>query len=223
MTVVGNVPGASRAVRWVGWAVVVGVILPSVVAASIALAAYYPVGSFLPPLPIMGLVGAVLGMVATAVALLVSGTILAIKRWNWRPVALAATAVGAMAVGFVPGLWSFAYAKHYAYQLLGQRSETLVKAIERFEQVHGVPPQALIQLTPEFLPSIPDTGMAAYPEYEYAWGAGPCPVNNAWHLKVDAGEVLKWDFFFYCPKKNYTEEGWGGYNEVVGNWAYLHE
>lgn len=208
---------------WLFGAFGVGIVAPALIAATIALAAFYPVGSFLPRLSFMSLIGALLAMFAAAALVLLCGMAAAIIRWSWRPIALAAITVGAMAVGFVPGLWCFGYAKHYAYSLVGSRSAALIGAIESYERAEGVPPSSLAELVPALMPSIPSTGMAAYPDYEYAREAGPCPAGNRWHLMVDAGELLQWDFFFYCPRKDYLALGWGGSNEVMGDWAYLHE
>ncbi|HEX5755487.1 MAG TPA: hypothetical protein VFY12_03950, partial [Arenimonas sp.] len=77
----------------------------------IALLAYYPVGSFLPKLPmLMSLIGTALAIVAAAALLLLCGIGASIVRLNWRPVALAAITVAAMAAGFLPGLWCFVHA-----------------------------------------------------------------------------------------------------------------
>lgn len=220
-TNVGRVPPSI--LWWPLGTFVVGVVAPALIAATIALVAYYPVGSFLPSLAFMSLIGAVLGMVATAALVVFFGIAIAIVRWNWRPLALAAITVGAMAAGFIPGLWSFVHAKHYAYSLLGTRSAALVDAIEDYERAEGTPPSSLSELVPGFISSIPSTGMAAYPDYEYTREEGPCSAGNRWHLKVDAAELMQWDFFFYCPRKDYPTRGWGGSNEVMGDWAYLHE
>jgi hypothetical protein len=208
---------------WLFGALGVGIVAPAVIAATIALAAFYPVGSFLPSLSFMSLIGALLAMIVAAMLVLFCGIAAAIARWNWRPIALAAVTIGGMAAGFIPGLWCFGYAKQHAYSLVGPRSAALIEAIESFERTEGIPPSSLAELVPKFIPSIPSTGMAAYPDYEYAREAGPCVDGNRWHLKVDAGELLKWDFFFYCPMKDYPTRGWGGSNEVIGDWAYLHE
>jgi hypothetical protein len=209
---------------WLFSALGVGIVAPAVIAGTIALAAFYPVGSFLPRLPLlMSLAGTLLGIVAMAALVLLIGIAAAIVRLNWRPIALAAIVVGAMAAGFLPGLRCFVHLKYYAYDLLGTRSTALTDAIEAYELAEGVPPSLLAELVPAFMPSIPGTGMAANPDYEYVREAGPCPAGNRWHLTVNAGELLQWDFFFYCPRKDYPKRGWGGSNEVMGDWAYLHE
>lgn len=219
-----RIPVPGRTLWWLAGAVAAGVAIPVAIGAMIALLAYYPVGSFLPKLPmLMSLIGTALAIVAAAALLLLCGIGASIVRLNWRPVALAAITVAAMAAGFLPGLWCFVHAKHYAYGLLGARSAVLTDAIEAYERSAGVPPASLAELVPTYIASIPITGMAAHPRYEYARKAGPCRESNRWHLVVDAGELLQWDFFFYCPRKDYSGRGWGGSNEIMGEWAYLHE
>ena len=98
---------------WLFGALGVGIVAPPVIAGTIALAGFYPVGSFLPRLPLlMSLAGTLLGMVATAALVLFVGIATAIVRLNWRPIALAAIVVGAMAAGFVPGIWCFVHLKY---------------------------------------------------------------------------------------------------------------
>lgn len=215
------VPGFS--VRWLLGAVALGLVLPAVIAIAVALLAYYPIGSWLPPFTFFSLAGILVMIVGAAGMLLVAAIIYSLVSWSWRPAALAVIVVACMALGFVPGILSYKYLKHFGYELLGSRSMTLIRAIEAYEHSAGAPPRTLADIVPAHLPSVPNTGMAAYPTYEYAPEAGPCPDDNRWHLMVDAGEALKWDYFFYCPNQNYTVHGWGGVNIVMGDWAYLDE
>ncbi len=212
-----------RSVWWVSGAAGAGLVLPSAISMVFAFLAFYPIGSALPPFNFLSGTGAMLAVVAAAGWVLIGAALYSLLIWSWRPFALSLLLVAAMSLGFVPGLWSFQHLKLFGYDLLGHRSAPLIGAIHQFERERGGPPLTIADLTPRYLPSMPNTGMAAYPDYEYAPEPGPCPNDNRWHVKVDAGEVLKWDFFFYCPKGNYTERGWGGSNEVRGNWAYLHE
>jgi|SRR5689334_13632635 len=212
-----------RSSMWVAGAIGAGLFLPSLIAALFALLSFYPVGSPLPPFNFLSMVGAMLAIFAAAVSVLLGAGLYSLQRWNWRPFVLSILLVAAMFLGLIPSLWMHRYLKLFGYDLLGHRSVPLISAIQAFERERGGPPLTLAELVPNFMPAIPKTGMAAYPHYEYAPDPGPCPTDNRWHVKVDAGEVLKWDFYYFCPKKNYREEGWGGYNEVRGDWAYLHE
>ena len=215
------VPGHS--VRWLVGAMTLGLVLPAAIAVAVALLAYYPIGSWLPSFIFFSLTGVMLMIVGAAGALLVVAVIYSLVSRSWRPATLAVIAIACMALGFVPGIYSYRYLKLFGYELLGARSAALIGAIEAYERSVGAPPRTLADIVPDHLPAVPNTGMAAYPAYEYAPEAGPCPDDNKWHLQVDAGEVLKWDFFFYCPHQSYTVDGWGGVNIVMGDWAYLDE
>ncbi|MFH0794928.1 MAG: hypothetical protein V2A74_12955, partial [bacterium] len=112
-----------------------------------------------------------------------------------------------------------------AFQKLAERSQPLVEAIDRYDKDHSQPPQTLKDLVPQYLPEIPKTGMAGYPEFEYYAGAKAKNYHdNPWVLVVPTPlGFLNWDNFMYFPKQNYPEEGYGGVLERVGDWAYVHE
>ncbi|WP_291178530.1 hypothetical protein [Gimesia sp.] len=106
------------------------------------------------------------------------------------------------------------------------RSQILVKAIESYTQDHERPPEALEQLVPDYLPAVPGTGMMAYPEYNYHTGqkARERYQENPWVLIVPTGSGgPNWDQMMYFPKQNYPKNGYGGWLEPVGDWAYVHE
>ena len=114
-----------------------------------------------------------------------------------------------------------------AFDKLAKRSELLVQAIKNYELQYGSPPAGLENLVPEFLPNIPQTGMGAYPEYEYKVGDEAQEfAKDAWCLVVRAPLAgLNWDVFIYFPNQDYAEcvHAYGGVLEKVGDWAYVHE
>lgn len=112
-----------------------------------------------------------------------------------------------------------------AFHELAKRSGTLVQAIKTYESKYGSPPASLENLVPEFLPSIPQTGMGAYPEYEYKVGEEAQDfAKDAWCLVVYTPLAgFNWDIFIYFPSQNYPEQGYGGVSEKVEDWAYVHE
>src|SRR5262249_52300589 len=115
--------------------------------------------------------------------------------------------------------------RSHAFLALAQRSNPLTRAIERFEADHGCPPHHLNELVPEYIASIPVTGMGAHPTYEYVSGV---QAQNAyadrWALVVDAGEApTNFDTFWYAPTRHYPKEIDGQWVEPIGDWAYLHE
>lgn len=118
----------------------------------------------------------------------------------------------------------------HAFRSLAVRSVPLVKAIKRFETEHGHAPRNLGELVPAYLSAVPQTGMGAYPDYEYAvrdinqmlfgeqW-----PNGNAWVLHVRAPFGGSFDMFLYFPKGNYPEHAYSSWLEPVDGWAYAHE
>ncbi len=107
-----------------------------------------------------------------------------------------------------------------------QRSQTLIRAIENYERDHSGPPQSLNDLVPDYIPAVPCTGMAAYPEYRYHTGdmAKQQYAGNSWVLTVfTPSGFLNFDMMLYFPNQNYPHHGYGGSLEPVGDWAYVHE
>lgn len=110
-----------------------------------------------------------------------------------------------------------------AFRRLAERSEPLIAAIRAYEQKHGRPPESLQALVPEFISSVPSTGMGAYPEYRYS-PAGTNDHGNPWVVTVfTPSGGINFDQFMYFPLTNYPERGYGGWLERVGDWAYVHE
>jgi hypothetical protein len=113
----------------------------------------------------------------------------------------------------------------WAFHGLAKRSTALVNAIEQFQEKYRHPPESLLSLVPEFLPSVPDTGMAAYPDYEYKVGEDAKSYgDNPWVLLVfTPSGGINFDMFMYFPNQKYPKHGYGGWLEKIGAWAYVHE
>ena len=63
-----------------------------------------------------------------------------------------------------------------AMREFAERSQPLVAAIHAYEREQGRPPSGLQELVPKYLPSIPATGMTAYPEYQLYTGEARRPL-----------------------------------------------
>lgn len=110
-----------------------------------------------------------------------------------------------------------------AFYHLAERSRPLIDAIRAFEQKTGRPPESLSSLVPDFIPSVPGTGMGAYPEYRYLVNTTNWD-GNPWVLTVfTPSGGINFDQFIYFPLTNYPPRGYGGWLERVGDWAYVHE
>lgn len=107
-----------------------------------------------------------------------------------------------------------------------KREQPLILAIHKYESEHSSPPPNLESLIPDYLPAIPATGMAAYPEYRYDTGDETKQdfFGNPWAVSIlTPASFLNFDELLYFPKQNYPEVGYGGSLERIGDWAYVHE
>jgi hypothetical protein len=112
------------------------------------------------------------------------------------------------------------------FERLAERSRPLISAVRRFEAENERPPASLNELVPRYLAAIPNTGMAAYPAYEYVTGDTALKHyhGNPWAVWVDTPSGgINWDIFLYYPRQNYPQRGHGGSLESVNDWAYVHE
>jgi len=109
------------------------------------------------------------------------------------------------------------------FHALAKRSQPLVDAITQYTKDNGAPPPSLAALVPTYISTIPDTGMGAYPKYEYSidpsyWHGNP------WVLYVSTPNIgLNFDQFLYYPLQNYPTSGSIGPYERIQTWAYFHE
>jgi hypothetical protein len=160
-------------------------------------------------------------LVAMPVAVFgVVGLLLARSRANAMH-CLGAVLVGAPLV--ILGLNLGERVRRNAFVQLAERSGPLVQAIQAYADKEGHPPARLEELIPAFLPSLPGTGLCAYPGYAYLKGAEARRfAENPWVLLVPVGN-LDFDKFLYLPQQNYPQHGFGGTVERMGDWAYVHE
>jgi len=112
-----------------------------------------------------------------------------------------------------------------AFGKLADRSAPLIEAIKKFDAEQGCPPSGLKELVPEYLPSVPTTGMRAYPDYEYHVGEKAEKYEgNPWILIVHTPSGgINFDMFVYFPKGNYPKYAYGSKLERIKDWAYCHE
>lgn len=100
-----------------------------------------------------------------------------------------------------------------AFTAAAQRGQPLVDAIEAYREATGAYPENLQNLVPVYLQSIPDTGMAGYPEFTYGRTTGEDDPTGGFELEIDCPGS---DRFFYWPSGKY-EDGM----RPMGRWAYF--
>lgn len=126
---------------------------------------------------------------------------------------------GAILCLFAGSYFSDGLRSQYLHQVT-QRAKPLISAISQFEKKEGRLPARLDELVPEFIESVPATGVAAYPLYRY------CPPKSGpvWELIVPfPRSVLNRDQLVFRSDGTYPEGAFGPYVERVDDWAYVQQ
>jgi hypothetical protein len=212
-----KLPVPGRSLWWLAGAGVVGIVIPVLIGTTTALAGYYPLGSFLPPTFAFSYVGTLATIALCAVQGVVVGIGYSLAAWNWRPFILSIIVFGAILLGVYPGIVAHLYLRTVAFDLLADRSTSLVEAISKYKQDVGSPPTILADLVPRYLSNVPGTGMSRYPSYDYAKASDMCPVGNDWGITIFVGAF---DIFYYCPLQNYPSRN---STRIIGDWAYFQD
>jgi hypothetical protein len=121
-------------------------------------------------------------------------------------------------------------AKHRAYLRCPNHAKPLIVAIRAFEKDHGKPPRRLEDLTPKYIATLPQTGIGAYPDYEYhdhESGLVSDYSGNAWMLVVPLCPLGEFDEedLLYLPNQDYDKQfsakGKFHIEERVGDWVHV--
>jgi hypothetical protein len=113
--------------------------------------------------------------------------------------------------------------RHEAFKRIAVRGKPLIVAIRQYQLKQGSPPGELADLVPDYLPSIPGTGVGAYPNYEFITKGAPARYGgNAWVLTVDVStDDLVHDAVVYYPNTNYPSRKEVPISRRIGDWAYV--
>lgn len=158
----------------------------------------------------------ILGALALVPIFLIAMCFKSQRAFSARGLALSiAVIIGVLCSGKATG-----WVRHHCFEQMTVRARPLLAAIEAYQKQHGSPPCNLDVLVPKYLPKIPDTGMAAYPNFNYTTEDEVDP----WRLEVQCSlGLLNWDVCFYRPSKKYSSYEYGGGVEPIGDWRYVHE
>lgn len=128
-------------------------------------------------------------------------------------------------LGSITGMQLGEQIRRYEFAQLAERSTPLTTAIKSFIQTENRLPKTLEELVPNYLSAIPQTGMGAYPEYDYVQAKNLSEyAKNNWILIVHCPRgLVNWDVFIYYPNSNYPKYDFGGFIKPIGDWAYVYE
>jgi hypothetical protein len=104
------------------------------------------------------------------------------------------------------------------------RARPLIVAIRNYQATNGVPSNALDDLVPKYIESIPATKVGAYPEFNFVRNQNPDRYgSNTWILDVPiSADKQACEFLVYYPNHNYPASGKG--NVMVspyGHWVSI--
>lgn len=165
----------------------------------------------------LGILASAMAVVVLPFLLLRRGSRMLVFAWLIAAMAYLALAVGGVILGSRIRSWGF--------DRLAVRSAPLVSAIRAYADANGHPPSALGELVPGYLARVPQTGIMAYPEYQYFVGIEAARYDtNPWVLVVHTPSGgINFDQFMYFPLQNYPTRGYGGSLVRIRDWAYVHE
>jgi hypothetical protein len=98
------------------------------------------------------------------------------------------------------------------------RAQPLVDALYAYERQHGQPATSLSDLIPAILPKVPDTGMGAFPAFNYYQGR-ELQEGGRWRLTVPVGATaFDWQHLEFRADQKYDVgyQRYGGWILIVG-------
>lgn len=113
------------------------------------------------------------------------------------------------------------------FETVGEQSTILVQAIKQYESDQGEPPPLLESLVPRYIPSVPRTGMGAYPDYEYNPSTTKTDITGwaperRWNLYIDIPlNSEQSEIFIYYPKQVAPQEIEQKVISRLGDWIYI--
>ncbi len=153
----------------------------------------------------------------------VLGLIFRLGKATWSQVGVLAMFCGICTVVLMIATGIGRNIENKAIRTIIVRGGPVITAIEQFQAKNGALPAGLDELVPDFIPAIPDTGVGAYPRYEYVRNPNPAKYDsNPWVLfvNVSAGNLMQ-DLLIYYPNQNYPANPVGRNVRKRGNWAII--
>jgi hypothetical protein len=110
------------------------------------------------------------------------------------------------------------YGREERIERVTERGQPIVDAIKAYENKNGHPPASLDELVPDYLDTVPTTGIGAWPKFYYHTGHPDRSEGNEWDLSAlvpgNPGLGLGLGNLIYYPLQNYPDSfipvnGWG--------------
>jgi hypothetical protein len=110
--------------------------------------------------------------------------------------------------------------RYRGFQSIVANSRPLVQAVQKYQEKYNFPPDTLDKLEPDFVNSIPGTGIGAYPCYDLLLSRdGLAYGGNSWILVVPVStDSATYDMLLYFPNHHYPEKYIAA---RFGDWALI--
>ncbi|MGA3143943.1 MAG: hypothetical protein ABSF10_13115 [Verrucomicrobiota bacterium] len=153
----------------------------------------------------------------------VAGRLFGTGRVGWSSLAAGAIFCGVVLVVTTIAFGVGETMRDAGFKAITVRGRPLVAAIKQFQAKNGAPPGRLGELVPDFIPAIPDTGVAAYPKYEFVRKPDPAKYDgNPWVLFVNIStDDLMQDLLIFYPNQNYPTRPQVASARRFGDWAKI--
>lgn len=165
------------------------------------------------------------------------------RRHRAQPLLLvAALLLTADILGYLPVVGIMVTTQDYVWQVsfarIRKNAQPIISALAAFQRDHGHAPKELNELVPEYLKTIPVTGIKDYPTYYYndlgLWGIKDHQDNKdndsdsrrqrGWHLAVSCSRgMMDFSQYIYCSDPNDQLFRNPEARERTGQWVYLRD
>jgi hypothetical protein len=140
-----------------------------------------------------------------------------VPRWrgdSLRPLLLFALFVAGTVAGVLASRW----VRADGWRRVADNGDRVVLAIRAFEARHGAPPETLAELAPEFVASVPGTGLGSRPAFRYAAHYADAG-HGTWRLWTKLPGISHFSDLRYLPAAEVQE--WDTVLHRVGAWAVV--
>jgi hypothetical protein len=125
--------------------------------------------------------------------------------------------------------WSLFYVSNMyrmaRFETVADQAGVLVNAIRQYQIDKGHPPSRLDELVPAYLAQVPNTGLGAYPHFQYKTTDEATTSNDRhWILYIDIPlNDEQSEKFIYLPKAVTPQQSDRKIVQRLGDWVYIHE
>ncbi|MGD8567308.1 MAG: hypothetical protein PVJ39_04435 [Gammaproteobacteria bacterium] len=116
------------------------------------------------------------------------------------------------------------------FETVSDQAGDLVNAIRQYQKDNGHPPSRLGDLVPAYIARVPDTGLGAYPHYQYKLtNKGKTSKSRQWlhrpwvlYIDIPLNDEHS-EKFIYLPVADTPQQDGQNIVKRLGDWVYVHD